>query len=209
MTPRRIGWFLSWQDVCLTTTEHIASRTCCWVRPLVSSWLCLTYTYVWKPRWFSYLSCSGWIASSWSTWGRVTQTLPPCICANIPTLTELPLSACGCRKFQIDPPVFVLIYRPCRSYHSRPVVTGSFKGTRTTATLELSTRVPRRLTTGLLISLLTSFAQHTKWKRNRWLGTEVSDVGTSSWPDNSRIRRVWCLWQLDLRISHEGFGSIS
>ncbi len=28
----------------------------------VSSWLCLTYTCVWKPRKFACLSCSGWIA---------------------------------------------------------------------------------------------------------------------------------------------------
>jgi hypothetical protein len=37
-----------------------------------------------------------WSASLWQTF------VASCVCANIPALTELPLSACGCRKFQID-----------------------------------------------------------------------------------------------------------
>ena len=49
-----------------------------------------------------------------------------------------------------------------------------------------STRVPRRLTTGRLIKYLTSFGQHTKRKRNRWLGTALV---------------------LDLHIVHECWGS--
>ena len=57
-----------------------------------------------------------------------------------------------------------------------------------------STQVPKRLTTGWLIKLLTSFARHTRSKRNRWLGAGGSDVGTLSWLPTSRMRRVRCLW---------------
>jgi hypothetical protein len=62
------------------------------------------------------------------------------------------------------PLVLVLIYRLWRSYRSWLAVAGSFRLTHrgTTSALVLPTRVPRRRTTGLLISLLTSFAQHTK-----------------------------------------------
>jgi hypothetical protein len=42
--------------------------------------------------------------------------------------------------------------------------------------------VLRRLTTGLLSKLLTSFSQPTKWKRNRCLGVGVSDVGKYLYP---------------------------
>jgi hypothetical protein len=45
-----------------------------------------------------------------------------------------------------------------------------------------------------LTNSLTYFTQHTKQKPNRWLGTGVSNVGTSSFPDTSRMRRVLCLW---------------
>jgi hypothetical protein len=38
-----------------------------------------------------------WSASLWQTFFAF------CVGANIPALAELPLSACGCRKFQIDP----------------------------------------------------------------------------------------------------------
>ena len=37
-----------------------------------------------------------WSASLWQTF------FASCVGANIPALAELPLSACGCRKFQID-----------------------------------------------------------------------------------------------------------
>jgi hypothetical protein len=66
-----------------------------------------------------------WSASLWQTF------FASCIGANIPAMAELPLSTCGCRKFQ-----------------------------GTTSALALPTPVPKRRTTGLLISLLTSFAQH-------------------------------------------------
>jgi hypothetical protein len=92
-----------------------------------------------------------------------------CVGVYIQVLTELPFWVCGWRKFQIDP-------------------------WGTTSTLLQSTRVSRRNTTGQLISLLTSFAQHTKWKHNRWLGAEVSDVGTWTWPDTFQMCRVRCLW---------------
>ena len=79
----------------------------------------------------------------------------------------------------------------------------------TTSALVPPTRVPRRLTTGRLIKSLTFFAQHTKRKRNRWLGAGVSDVGTSSWLVTLRTRRVRCLQgfhrELDLHITHESW----
>ncbi len=98
----------------------------------------------------SHLRDEAWSASLWQTFFAF------CVGANIPVLTELPLTACGCRKFQIDTLV-------------------------TTSALVPPTRVSRRLTTGWLIKLLISLTQPTKWKHNRWLGSGVSDVGTSSW----------------------------
>jgi hypothetical protein len=71
------------------------------------------------------------------------------------------------------------------------------------------TRVPRRLTTGQLIKLLSSFVQPTKSKQNRWLGSGVSDVGTSSWLVTSRICGGSSTLVLDLRIAHDRFGSSS
>ncbi len=41
MTPRRIGWFLSLQDVLLTTTAHIASNTISFIPLIVSTSGCL------------------------------------------------------------------------------------------------------------------------------------------------------------------------
>jgi hypothetical protein len=65
----------------------------------------------------------------------------------------------------------------------------------TTSALVPPTRVPRRLTTGRLLKLLTFSAQHTKRKRNRWLGAGVSNVRTSSWLAASRMQRPRrCLW---------------
>ncbi len=73
--------------------------------------------------------------------------------AQIPVIPEKPLVVCGCRKFGID------------SLGDQPV---------------LLTRVPKRLTTGWLINLLTFFAQHIRLKHNRWLKAGVSIVGTSN-----------------------------
>jgi hypothetical protein len=80
-------------------------------------------------------------------------------------LAAMPLSACGCNKFQID-------------------ALGD----------HLCTCTALSGATGRLIKSLTSFAQDTKCKRNRWLGAGVSDVGTYSWRPTSRMRRVRCLW---------------
>jgi hypothetical protein len=80
------------------------------------------------------------------------------------------------------PLVSVLIYRPWWSYLTRPEVAGSFRLTPcgTTSALVPSTRMSRRRTNELLISLLTSFAQNTKVKtqqvvRNR--GQRCGDSG--------------------------------
>jgi hypothetical protein len=70
--------------------------------------------------------------------------------------------------------------------------------------------VPRRLTTGRLVRLLTFSAQHTKLKRNRWLelgartwgykpGQQSLNVGTSNVVGTVSLVR-------DLRITHERFG---
>ena len=66
------------------------------------------------------------------------------------------------------------------------------------------TRVPRRLTTGWLINLLTFFAQHIKLKHNRWLKAGVSIVETSSYiagyltNETDPVPLV-----LDLRVAHD------
>jgi hypothetical protein len=61
----------------------------------------------WRVLWYKPMSWLGqirphprdeaWSASLWQTF------FASCVGANIPALAELPLSACGCRKFQIDP----------------------------------------------------------------------------------------------------------
>ncbi len=74
----------------------------------------------------------------------------------IPVIAENPLSACGCKKFQLDDLGDHLC--ACTTY-SRA----------------------KRLTSGQFLKLMTFSSQHTKRKRNRWLGAGVSNVGTSSW----------------------------
>jgi len=69
-------------------------------------------------------------------------------------------------------------------------------------------RVPRRLTTGRLINLLTFFAQHTKLKHNRWLKAGVSIVETSSSGYLANAAGPVPL-VLDLRVAHDRVGSSS
>jgi hypothetical protein len=85
--------------------------------------------------------------------------------------------------------------RHWRSFLSRLVVAKSWSLTLSEIMLAPVplTRVPKRLTTGWLINLLTSFAQPTKLKHNRWIGVGVNDVDTSSWLVTSQTRRVRCL----------------
>ena len=104
----------------LESQEEDAPRRVLWFKPM--SWLGQI-----RPH----RRDEAWSASLWQTF------FASCVGANIPALAELPLSACGCRKFQID-------------------------ALGTTSALVPPTRVPRRLTTGWLIKSLTSFAQHTK-----------------------------------------------
>jgi hypothetical protein len=73
----------------------------------------------------------------------------------------------------------------------------------------LRTYPPRRLTTGRLNKLMTSFAQPTKWKRNRWLGVgvgECGDIELSGYLVNTTgpVSLV-----LHLHITHKLFGSSS
>jgi hypothetical protein len=92
--------------------------------------------------------------------------------------------------------VLVQQYRHWRSFLSRSVVAKSSPSTLSVIMWQPVplTREPKRLTTGRLIKLLTSFAQPTKQKRNRWFGDGVNDVGTSSSRVTSRTRRSRCLW---------------
>jgi hypothetical protein len=104
-------------------------------------------------------------------------------------------------------PIYILsvqIYRSWRNYHSRSVVA------------KLSDRLLdhlcRRLTTGWLIKSLTSFARHTKWKSNRWLGDGVIDVGTlrclvtsRTWWVRCCIRCLWC----STYASHMSVGEVA
>ena len=89
----------------LESEEEDAPRRVLWYKPM--SWLGQI-----RPH----LRDEAWSASLWQTF------FASCVGANIPALAELPLSACGCRKFQIDP-----------------------LGNLCTST---ATRVPRRLTMG-------------------------------------------------------------
>jgi hypothetical protein len=54
MTPRRIGWFLSLQDVWLTTTAHIAnSKHFLYLNPWFRTSLCGPWSYLRTSSWFS------------------------------------------------------------------------------------------------------------------------------------------------------------
>ncbi len=123
--------------------------------------------------WYKLMSCLGQIRphrrdETWSTslWQTFFTTS---VGAQIPLLAEIPFSSSGSRKFQID----------------------SLGDHLFTCTVHSGVK---RLTSGRLIKWLTSFTQPTKWKRNRWIGVGVSDVGTLNWLVTSRIRRVRCLW---------------
>ena len=60
---------------------------------LASNWSCLTYTSVSNPVKFGCWSCFGWIADSWSTWGKLTQTHP---CRNSgPLISSHPWTRCS------------------------------------------------------------------------------------------------------------------
>ena len=106
------------------------------------------------------------------------------------------------------PHVLVQQYRHWRSFLSRSVVAKSSPSTLSVIMWQPVplTREPKRLTTGRLIKLLTSFAQPTKQKRNKWFGAGFNDVGTSSWLVTSRTRRVRCLWT---SASHMTVGEVA
>jgi hypothetical protein len=79
--------------------------------------------------------------------------------AQIPMFAEKPFVSCGCKKFKVDA-----------------------LGDHLNTLFVPITRVPRRLTTGRLVNLLTFFTQHIQQKLNRWLEAGDSIVGTwSSW----------------------------
>ena len=107
----------------LESEEEDAPRRVLWYKPM--SWLGQI-----RPH----RRDEAWSAGLWQTF------FASCVGANIPALTELPISTCGCRKFQID----TLWNHLC------------------TCTVVHPTRVSRRLTTGRLVRFLTSFAQLTK-----------------------------------------------
>ena len=69
----------------LESEEEDASRRVLWYKPM--SWLGQI-----RPH----RRDEAWSAGLWQTF------FASCVGANIPALAELPLSACGCRKFQID-----------------------------------------------------------------------------------------------------------
>ena len=69
----------------LESGEEDASRRVLWYKPM--SWLGQIRPH---PR------DEAWSASLWQTF------FASCVGANTPALAELPLSACCCRKFQID-----------------------------------------------------------------------------------------------------------
>jgi hypothetical protein len=66
---------------------------------------------------------------------------------------------------------------------------------------------PKKLTTGRLIKSLTSFAQRSRSKRNRWLGTGVIDVGTLSWLVTSHIKEIdskyWDTYKIMITVFDE------
>ena len=70
----------------LESQEEDAPRRVLWFKPM--SWLGQI-----RPHHRD----EAWSASLWQTF------FASCVGANIPALTELPLSDCGCRKFEIDP----------------------------------------------------------------------------------------------------------
>ena len=71
------------------------------------------------------------------------------------------------------------------------------------------TRVPKRLTTGRLIKLLTFFSHLIKLKHNRWLKAGVIIVGDIELA-GYLVKAVGPVpLVLDLRIAHERFGSSS
>jgi hypothetical protein len=112
-----------------------------------------------------------------------------CVGANVPALAELPLSACGCRKFQIDPLV-------------------------TTSALVPPTRVPRRPTTG---RLTTSLIQRCGQPHRTTNVVKTQQVARSRGQRCGGIELAGYLANaagpvplvLDLRIAHERFGSSS
>ena len=103
--------------------------------------------------------------------------------AQIPILAEKPLVSCGCKKFKVDT-----------------------LGDHLNTLFVPITRVPRRLTTGRLVNLLTFFAQHIQQKLNRSRGQHCGDVELVGYLANTAgpVPLV-----LHLRISHDRFGSSS
>jgi hypothetical protein len=107
---------------------------------------------------------------SWSA--SLWQTFSvSCVGATEPVLTELSFSTWDCRKFQID----------MLGDHLCTCTTHS--GTKKTHDWSVNQFPDLWLTTH-------------KVKTHQVLGSEVSDVGTSSWSDASRMRGVQCLWCL-------------
>ncbi len=104
----------------LESEEEDAPRRVLWYKPMI-----------WLGQIRPHRRDKVWSASLWQT------VFVTCVCANIPALAELPLSAFGCRKFQID-------------------TLGD------TFALVPATWVPKRHTTGRLVRSLTFSAQHTK-----------------------------------------------
>jgi hypothetical protein len=98
---------------------------------------------------------------------------------------KLPLSACGCKKFQID----ALGDHLC--------------------TCTAHSGAKKAHDDGRLSNSMTSFTQHTKRKRNRWLGARVGDLGTLNCLVTSRNAAGPVPSVLDLRIAHERWGSSS
>jgi hypothetical protein len=80
-------WVLRTEMTSLESQEEDAPRRVLWFKPM--SWLGQIRTHRRDET---------WSVSLWETF------FVSCVGTNIPILAELPLSVCGCRKFQLDPP---------------------------------------------------------------------------------------------------------
>jgi hypothetical protein len=124
-----------------------------------------------------------WSASLWQTF------CASCVCATVPALAELPLSACGCRKFQVE----TLGDHLC------------------TCTAHSGAKKAHDWAVDQFADL---FRTTHKVNTKQVAKSRGQQCGDMSWLIISRMRQVRCLWSwvplvLDLRIAHERWGSSS